>query len=183
MRLAIFGGTFDPPHMAHVMAVAWALHSGEVDRVLVVPAARHAFGKQPAAPFADRIEMCRLAVSVFAPGLVEVLDIEGRREGTSYMVDTVRELQLERAGDSFRLLVGSDIVPDLPKWRESGTVLRLAPPLVVPRQGEGAAMPGALPMLSSTFVREALARGEDIAGLAPYGVLKYVAVHVLYGNN
>ena len=58
--LGIFGGTFDPPHCSHAMALLWALQSGEVDRVLVIPAARHPFGKDPGASYDDRLEMCRL---------------------------------------------------------------------------------------------------------------------------
>jgi nicotinate-nucleotide adenylyltransferase len=186
LRLGIFGGSFDPPHRAHVAAILWALQSGEVDRVLVVPAARHAFGKAHRAPFADRVAMCRLAVCEFAQGLVEVLDIEGQRGGVSYTVDTVRALAAMRPGATFRLIVGSDIVADLAQWHESAALLALAPPLVVPRIVEGAPderlglRPGALPMLSSTTVRTRAARGESITDLVPHRVADYMRRHGLY---
>jgi nicotinate-nucleotide adenylyltransferase len=132
MRFGIFGGTFDPPHLGHAMACLWALETGEVDRVLMIPTARHAFGKQPAAGFDHRLAMCRLAARHLGEH-VEISDIEGRREGVSYMVDTLRALAADRPGATFRLLVGTDIVGDVPKWRESAEILRLAPLLVLPR--------------------------------------------------
>jgi len=186
MNLGIFGGTFDPPHVAHAMAVLWALQSGAVDRVLVIPAARHAFGKEPGASFAQRMEMCRIAFADFAPGFVEISDIEDRREGPSYMVDTLRAVQRERAGDALRLIVGTDIVDDLPKWREGGEVQRLAPPLVVPRivtmdpHPDLGPRPGALPLLSSTIVRGLLARRGDTTGLVSAAVRAFIEAHRLY---
>lgn len=186
MRLGIFGGTFDPPHRAHAMAVLWALQSGEVDRVLVVPMARHPFGKDPAAPFAERVAMCRLLVAEFAADCVEVSDIEGRREGVSYTIDTVRHLAAERPGVALRLVVGTDIIDDLPRWREGEELVRLAPPLVVPRIVEDARderlglRPGALPMLSSTLIREMLARGQDVDHLLPRRIADRIRERKLY---
>ncbi len=186
--LGIFGGTFDPPHRSHAAACLWALQTGAIDRVLMIPTARHAFGKEPGASFAQRLEMCRLAVEPFAPGLVEVSDIEGRREGVSYMIDTVRALEAERPGDAFRLLVGSDILDDLPKWRESEKLLRLAPVLEIPRIAVESLgpphglRPGALPMLSSSTVREMIARGEDVSALVPEKIAKYIIENSLYSE-
>ena len=181
MRIGFFGGTFDPPHRAHAMVVLWALQSGEVDRVLVVPMARHPFGKQPAAPFHHRVEMCRLMISEFDGALASVSTIEGERDDVSYTVDTVRELAKRMTGCSFRLIVGTDVMNDLPKWREADALLRLAPPLGVPRMLEGErSRPGALPLLSSTQVRDALFSGGDVAGLIPYKVVVYIRQHHLY---
>jgi nicotinate-nucleotide adenylyltransferase len=184
VRTGIFGGTFDPPHLAHTMAVVWALESGEVDRVLVIPTARHAFGKEPLAGFDDRMAMCRLAMASLAPGLVEVNPVESERDAVSYMVDTVRLLAGRHPVDTFRLVIGSDIVADLPKWRESAALVRLAPPLVVPRIVPGSAefgpRPGALPMMSSSEVRRLLASGAPAAGMVPARVLDYMRAGGLY---
>ena len=180
-RLGVFGGTFDPPHRSHVFAVLWALQSGEVDRVLIVPTAEHAFGKHPAASFVHRAAMCRLAVQELADGLVEVSEIEGRREGTSYMVDTLRALHAEHAGSTLRLIVGSDILGEMDQWREPLEVQRLAPLLVVPRLGhaEGDDL-GQLPRLSSTHVRRILESREDASALVPHRVLTYIRANGLY---
>jgi len=179
--LALYGGTFDPPHVAHAMAVHWLLMQDGIDGVLVVPAAQHAFGKSPVASFDDRLAMARLMVAHLDPARVEVLDIEGRREGTSYTIDTVREILAARPGVELRLAIGSDNLTDLPKWRESEELLRLAPPVVVPRIVSPADVrPGALPMVSSTFVREALAGRRDTGGLVPANVMDYIRRHGLY---
>ncbi len=180
-RLGVFGGTFDPPHRSHVFAVLWALQSGEIDRVLLVPTVEHAFGKKPAATFFHRMEMCRLAVREIAGGLVSVSGIEGRRQGTSYMVDTLRALRVECPDSSLRLIVGSDILDELEKWKEPGEVQRLAPLLIVPRLGHlQRARIGHLPRLSSTDVRQLLQAGEDVASLVPNAVLQYIRDHGLY---
>lgn len=181
-RLALYGGTFDPPHVAHAMAVHWLLMQDGVDGVLVVPAAQHAFGKAPVASFDDRLAMARLMVAHLDPARVEVLDIEGRREGTSYTIDTVREILATRPDIELRLAIGSDNVTDLPKWRESAELRRLAPPVVVPRiVSPKDVRPGALPMVSSTFVREALAGMHDEEGLVPANVMDYIMAKGLYG--
>lgn len=184
-RIGFFGGTFDPPHIAHMMAALYALQTGQVDMVLVAPAANHAFGKRPRASFGHRVAMCRIATAHFRPGTVEVSDIEGRRDGISYTVDTLRTLAAERPGDTFRLLAGSDVVGDLPKWRESTAVLRLAPVLEIPRATLDArtpAPPGALPALSSTHIRDRLADASDHPiHLLDAAVMEYIRQNDLYG--
>lgn len=182
----ILGGSFDPPHRAHVMVAAWALMEGTLDRIVVIPTARHAFGKRAGASFCDRVAMCRLAFSIFREGTVAIDDIEGRRAGTSYMIDTLRELAERHPGVAFRLVVGSDVEADLAKWREADEVRRHAPPLVVPRQlDHGDAPPskgGALPALSSSDVRRALEQGAPIDHLVPAAVAHYIREYGLYGT-
>jgi len=180
-RLGVFGGTFDPPHRSHVFAVLWALQSGGIDRVLVVPTAEHAFGKRPGASFEHRLEMCRLAMKEIAAGLVDVSAIEGRREGTSYMVDTLRSLHEEHRGATFRLIVGSDILGEMHLWKEPEEVKRLAPLLVVPRLGHADnGELGQLPRSSSADVRSMLEAGEDAGLLVPHRVLAYIRENGLY---
>lgn len=179
-RLGIFGGSFDPPHMAHTMAVLWALESGEVDRVIVVPVAQHAFGKRPAAPFHHRLEMCRLAMVLFADR-VEVNAIESQREGPSYMVDTLRELARQHPAATFRLLAGSDVAGEIPQWREGTEVLRLAPLLEIPRPRPGdPAGRFTLPDISSTATREALRSRGDAGYLLSHTVRSYIREQRLY---
>lgn len=181
-RLGVFGGTFDPPHLGHTLAALWCLETGEVDRVLVVPVAEHAFGKRPAASFAQRLEMCRLAMERLGDG-AEITDIEGRRPGVSYMVETLRSLQEEMPEAALRLIVGTDVVRDLPKWRAGEEVQRLAPPLVLPRPEDDARFadhPGALPPISSTAVRKALRTGRGIEHLISARVRAYIKEQGLY---
>lgn len=185
MRTAVFGGSFDPPHLGHVLACLWALECGEVDRVVLIPVARHAFGKVHGAPFEHRLEMCRRAVARLGGGVL-VSDIEARREGVSYMVDTLRLLREELPDTTeLRLLVGSDVAADVPRWRNGAEVVRLAPVLELPRphpEERFGDRPGALPPISSTEARRALAQ-QDAAALRlliPASVREYIATQNLY---
>jgi len=185
MRIGVFGGSFDPPHLGHVLGCLWALETGEIDRVLLVPVGRHAFGKQAGAPFLHRMAMCRAAVERLG-GLVEVSDIEGRRSGTSFMVDTLRELAEERPGDTFRLITGSDVAAEVGKWRESAEVLRRAPLLELPRPRPGTPVednPGALPPVSSSRVRELLRTNQPVNMMLGKAVRDYIVLHRLYSEN
>lgn len=181
-RIAIFGGSFDPPHLAHAMVALAALLGGQVDRVLVVPVGRHAWGKPTVAPFEDRLAMCRLAFRPLGQGVV-VSDIEGRREGTSFMIDTLRGLAAENPDAQWRLLTGSDIEGDVAKWREGAEVIRMAPPLTSPRPVPGLPLedqPGVMPPISSTEVRRYLAEGRPASHLVAAEVLAYAQVRKLY---
>ncbi|OPZ10733.1 MAG: Nicotinate-nucleotide adenylyltransferase [candidate division BRC1 bacterium ADurb.BinA364] len=181
MILGIYGGSFDPPHLCHVFAAHYALAAGEIERVLVAPCFTHPFGKS-LAPFHDRIAMCRLAMEALG-GRVEVSDIESRRPGPSYTIDTIRALASERPADRFRLIVGSDILDEAPKWRAFDEIRRLAPLIVVPRgpRPNGAATLFSLPDVSSTAIRDALRQGRPAGDALPRNVLDYIFANGLYG--
>lgn len=155
-RFAFFGGSFDPPHRGHSEAASWVARSGEVDEVLMVPVCGHAFDKKPWLDFDVRLALCRLAFG----GLphVSVSDIEASLPRPSYTIETIRALGRKYPGASFRLVVGTDIVGDLPRWREAEELVRLAPPLVLLRKGyEGPGIVADLPEISSSELRELLA--------------------------
>lgn len=186
VTVALFGGSFNPPHVGHVLAVAYALSVGLVDRVLVVPVFEHALGKR-LAPFPHRLEMARRAFG-WLPG-VEVSSIEERLGAPSRTLRTIQALELEHPEWRLRLLVGSDITGEIEKWHAFEEIERRAPPLVLPRAGSAAAdgAPALLPEVSSTAVRQLLersARGEavgpELGALVPRTVLEYVAEHALY---
>lgn len=177
--LAVFGGSFDPPHVAHTLVAAWAKATGSVDRVLVVPAFAHPFGKK-SVPFEHRVAMCRLAMEGFP--FAEVCDIE-RDVGDGRTLYTLEALQTRYPDTSLRLLIGSDILSGADRWHRWDDIVALAPPLVVGRSGhqhEGA--PGALdlPELSSTELRARLKAGETTTGRLALGVAKYIEAHGLY---
>ena len=179
MRAALFGGSFNPPHVCHVQAVEWALSSGAVDRVVVVPCRRHAFDKALAS-FEHRREMACLA---FAPlgEAVEVSDIEERLGGTSRTLDTLVALRQERPGWSWRLLIGTDILEEASRWYRFDDVARLAPPLVVGRSGfDGATGGMVLPNVSSSEIRCCVRKGRDYRDLVPESVALYIGKHRLY---
>jgi len=179
----VFGGSFNPPHHCHVMAVGLALSSGEVDRVSVIPADVHPFDK-PLAPFEDRREMCLRAFAVFGSS-VEVSDLEARIPGPGYTIDILRALAVERPGVGLRLILGADLLDEVDRWKAFDEVVHLAPPLWIGREGRDAAgdviFPFSLPDVSSSEIRRRLALGDAPTGLVPAGVLEYINDRGLYG--
>jgi nicotinate-nucleotide adenylyltransferase len=156
MTIGVLGGTFDPPHVAHVGAARYVLGAGLVSQVFVIPVFFHAFAKEPLAPFEARVRMCELAFAD-VPGAT-VQDLEKTLPSPSYTVATVRALKERYPNESFRIIVGTDVIPDLPRWHESSALLGLAPPLILERRGypvEGA-LPAALPQVASTELRRNL---------------------------
>jgi nicotinate-nucleotide adenylyltransferase len=179
-EIALLGGSFNPPHVAHVMAAWWALATQGVRQVWLLPAFRHPFGKA-LAPFEDRVEMCRLAVAAVRGA--HVCTAEAELAGDPLCGKTARTLEhlREKHPDlDFALVVGADILPDTPKWYRWDRVQALARVVVVGRQGYPAGPAPALPAISSTEVRERLARGEDVSALVPRRVVAYALERGLY---
>lgn len=174
--VGVLGGSFDPPHVAHVLVAAWALSVTEVSRVLVVPALRHPFGK-PLRPFEHRVRMCELAFADIARATVS--PIEAEIGGAGYTIDLLEELTRRDPRARFRLVIGSDLVAELPTWRDAARLVALAPPLVVGRAGHDA-HEVTLPDVSSTEIRRRLAAGEPVDALVPRAVLAHIAAHALY---
>jgi len=180
-RVAVFGGSFNPPHVAHVLAAAYVLACEEIDRVLVVPAFRHPFSKS-LAPFDDRVEMCRLAFVDLSR--VEVSRVEGDLGGESRTVRTLEHLAQMHPRWSMRLVVGADVVHEMDRWSDPARVRALAPPLVLGRVGyslpPGASVPHVLPEVSSTAIRQSIAEGDVATKLLPTRVRDYIASKNLY---
>lgn len=183
-RIGLLGGSFNPPHLAHVLMAVAVYATEEIDHLWIIPTADHAFGKK-LAPFDDRVRMCHLAFRHLAGGAA-VVDIENRlpREpGTpSFTVDTLRALHAVRPGIRPVWIAGSDVIPDLAKWKEPDEVKRLCRMVIVPRRGYdgGARLQIDLPLLSSTDVRAQIAAGADVSGMVDREVLAYIEKRGLY---
>lgn len=181
-HVALLGGSFNPPHVAHLMAAWWALSTQPVDEVWLLPAFAHPFGKE-LAPFEDRVRMCELAARALRG--VHVCAAERELAGDPLVGKTARTLEhllAKHPGHRFSLVVGADVLPETAKWYRWDRVRELAGLVVVGREGYPA-VAGApqLPAVSSSLVRERLGRGEDVSGLVPRRVLEYVTVQGLYG--
>ena len=182
-RVALLGGSFNPPHVAHVMAAWWVLVTEDVDEVWLLPTYRHAFGKE-LAPFVERVRMCRLAVKGLSR--VKVSTVEKDLARDPHVGRTVRVLEHLRAHHPrtrFALVVGTDILRDVAKWYRWADIQKLADVIVVGREGyPTGARPGAplLPRISSTEVRERLAHGDDVRGLVGKAVEEYAEKKGLY---
>ncbi len=180
LRVGIFGGSFNPPHVGHVLAASYALLVAPIDRVCVIPVYQHPFAKE-LAPYDSRLRMCELAFEG-APR-VEVSDVERRLGGESRTLRTLEHLQEVEPSWSMRLIIGSDVVADLPKWHQFDRVAAIAPPFVLERRGVGKTEKSLLPEVSSTEIRELARRGQqdELSMLLPRAVLDLVRDEKLYG--
>ena len=181
MDVALIGGSFNPPHVGHLLAAHFVRATEPVDAVWLVPADRHPFGK-PLVPFQHRLRMCEL-LCADASGWLQVSDVEHTLGGEGRTVDTLRHLSARFPDVRWTLVVGSDIVQELPSWKEADAIRALARLVVLNRAGHPA--PGAVgpPMahVSSSEVRSALASGRDVRHLVPRAVLAYAQAAGLYG--
>jgi nicotinate-nucleotide adenylyltransferase len=196
MRIGILGGTFNPPHLGHLVAAQEAYRELDLDQVMLIPA-----GIPPHKPVEDepgaehRLELCRLAVG--DDDRFTVSDLELRRDGPSFTVDTLEVLRSQSPSDDLFLILGGDIAAGLPKWHEPERVLELATVAIAKRRGTAkAAVDDALAHLeggdrarffemprigiSSTMVRRRVRAGQPIRYFVPDGVMHYIETHGLY---
>jgi nicotinate-nucleotide adenylyltransferase len=181
VHVALFGGSFNPPHVAHQMVALYVLETERVDQVWFVPVFQHAFEK-PLAPFENRLRMCELAAQGLGPR-ARVTEIERTIGTPSRTLNTVRRLRELHPDDTFSLVVGSDIVPELPSWYGINELQALVNFLVIGRRAAvGAAdhSPVTMPEVSSSEVRRLLRSGKSAEGLVPRSVLDYIYRHGLY---
>lgn len=185
MNVALYGGSFDPPHVGHVLAAAYLTSIAGFDRVLVVPVFDHAFEKQ-LAPFAQRVALCQLAFARVAD--VEVSEIESELTAPSYTISTVRLLLSRHPSWHLRVVVGADVLPEIDRWHEVEELQRLAPLYVLGRRGvvaPSAPLP-LLPEVSSTTIRSSIARAHggapdrELKELLPESVLRAIKKWGLY---
>lgn len=176
MRVAIFGGSFNPPHVAHQLAITLVLATARVDELWMVPTFKHPFDKA-LAPYADRVRMCELAAAPFAA--VRVDRIEEELGNESYTLRTVRALQERHPDHQFVLVIGADLVAERERWHGWEELSRL-PFIIVGRAGAQAREGVELPPISSTEVRQRLRAGTSIDALAPAAVVDYIAARGLY---
>ena len=167
--LAVLGGSFDPPHIGHVLIPTYLLTRGLAARVLVVPCWSHPFAKRMS-PFHERMVWTRLAMAVHG-AMVEVSDIEMRlaqrrpEDAPSYSYEMLRAVAAEHPEHSVRLVVGSDIVAEggMKRWANYERLVAEFRPIVVPRMGYADAQSCALPEVSSSAVRGWLAAPDNPA--------------------
>jgi nicotinate-nucleotide adenylyltransferase len=134
MRIGIFGGTFDPVHVGHLILAEQCREQGQLDQVWFVPAFRPPHKPDVrVTPFLHRVEMLGLAVAGHPAFRVDQLEKD--RDGPSYTVDTLDELHRRHPADDFLLLIGSDTLADLAKWRSPERIVARAGLLVVTRPG------------------------------------------------
>jgi nicotinate-nucleotide adenylyltransferase len=185
VKIALLGGTFDPPHNAHLEACRYLLEQEDFDRVWLMPTYKHAFGKQTTA-FHHRSAMCALLSKPFR-GRVLVSEVERNLAGSGVnrTIDTVRYLKAHHPHEDFTFIIGSDNLEQLSDWKDVGELKQEIPFLVLRRPGFQD-QPGwtfsqtTLPDISSTQIRDLLSKGRPITNLVPDSVREYLEENSLY---
>ena len=200
MRIGVFGGTFDPVHVAHLIIAEQCREQARLDQVWFVPAARPPHKQDRAVtPFTHRVQM--LALATAGNPAFRIDELEKDRPGSSFTVDTLVELQRQHAGTDFWLILGSDCLPDLPHWRQPARIAQLVGFLIWERPGwptwpieklrAALALPasqevrlclarGPLVDISSSDLRQRAAEGRSLRYLVPRAVECYIETHQLY---
>jgi len=198
VRIGILGGTFNPPHLGHLVCAQEAYRELQLDRVMLIPAripphkpVEHEPGPE------HRLRLCQLAIEGDDRFSVSQLELE--RDGPSYTVDTLEALSSQTPNNELFLVVGGDIAAGLPKWHRPERVLEVATLAIAKRRGTSRhSVAAALDSLrggdracffsmprigvSSTMIRRRVAAGQPIRYLVPDRVAEYISRHELYGG-
>ena len=199
MRLGLFGGTFDPIHLGHLILAEQCREACGLDRVwfVVAGAPPHKTGERT--PVAHRLEMVRIAIA--GHPAFSVSEIEASRPGPHYSVETLEEVRRERPGDELFFLIGSDSLADLPTWRQPELIARMATIVVVNRPGVdlNPVSPDALPSfgprakplraveippvgIASKDLRKRMAQRRSVRFMVSRGVEAYIEAQGLYSG-
>ena len=152
MNVGVLGGTFNPIHLAHLRLAEEMREALALERVLLIPAGDPPLKRAGVAPAAHRLEMVRRAAA--SNPALEVLDLEIRRAGPSYTVDTLAELGARMPGAAFWFIVGADTLPELGAWREPERLFALASFAVATRPGHPQRLRELLPAALSRAFRD-----------------------------
>lgn len=193
-RVALFGGSFNPPHVAHQLVALYVLETQPVDELWFLPVYEHVFGKHLVS-FDDRVAMCELASAPFGTRVgVSRAEEEWAQQPAyagSRTFDVIQHILATRPGVQPRLVIGTDILAETAKWHRWADVVAAAPLIVVGRPGhalpDGSAATGlTMPSVSSTRIREVLHAttaprcDAELRSLLPASVLEYIDSRKLY---
>ena len=169
-EIALFGGSFDPPHVGHLLAASYVLATEPVDELWLVPVFEHPLGKKPAAPFEHRVELCERLARDLPRTRVSRAEQES---GEARTVDLLEWLQRKHPGTKFALVLGTDLNAERPQWKQFDRIEELARIVTVQRGGYTENRV-AIPEVSSTQVRALLKSGGDASHLVPRAVLQAI---------
>ena len=187
MRTGVFGGTFDPPHIGHLIAAQDAFQALQLDRLLFVPAGEPPHKRARTLTPAP-LRLALLEAALGSDSRFEICRLELDRPGPSYTVDTLRQLYAAASDQELFLLIGADQVRELPSWREPQEIARLARIVLLARAGvESVPEPMVTREVrvtridvSATSIRERVAAGQPIRYLVPDAVAALIAQRALY---
>lgn len=198
MKIAIFGGSFDPVHLGHMNLCVQIQESQSLDKVLFCPTYVSPFKlkNKPIASPKDRIAMLKLSLEGLA--FADILDYEIQDSGPSYTINTLKKVQQTYPNDTLYFIAGEDVISHFSFWKEPETILKIAKPLIGSRELKKEN----LSLLdhrfrddfkqnyyqihnfdiSSSYVRERLFQDKYCGHLVPLKVLDYISKHKLYSN-
>ncbi len=193
--IGIYGGTFNPVHLAHLNMAIQMKEIHDLDEVWLIPVREHPFNKECSlASFALRMRMLELALVPYP--YLKALDIEGERGGTSYTIDTLREIKKRYPEYSLRLILGEDALDHFHLWKEPEEILRLAPPLIGRRLSKDHIVPYISPFvttcleigqtktlnleISSTLIRHRIEQKLEYRHLLSSKVFEFIEENALY---
>jgi nicotinate-nucleotide adenylyltransferase len=194
-RVGVFGGTFDPPHLGHLVLAEWARVKLRLDAVRFLPVGRPPHKRRSdLSPATARVAMTRLAVRRHPDFAVDLTEV--RRAGPSFTIDTLRAFAEREPGTRWYLIVGADCLDDFHLWNEPEAILKLATLAVAGRPGAGGRHGPAHRRwakrvtwienpeiaISSSALRARVRRGRSIRYLVPDAVAEYLGRHRLYGR-
>lgn len=189
MKVGLFGGSFDPVHLGHLLVAQAAAEELGLARLFFIPAAQSPFkpGRE-LAPAPQRAAMLRLALAGAAGCEIDLQEID--RGGVSYAIDTVRSYAARFPQAELFYLIGADHVAKLPQWRDAGELARLVEFVVIPRPGQGAAPPpepfrvrtlSGFPLaVSSSQIRARVQAGQPVRHLLAPEVAEFIRNNQLY---
>ncbi len=185
MKIGILGWTFNPPHIGHLILAQEVYQKLELDKILFIPTNIAPHKESHNVLSRDRLKMVKLAVK--EDKRFEVLDLELKRGGISYTIDTVKELKRKYPGAKFYLIVGSDLANDFPTWKYFSELKRTVKIVVAKRR--------AFPLkkkdtfitlnivqmgIASSYIRGLIKKRFSVKYLVPDSVAKYIEKHKLY---
>jgi len=194
MRIAIFGGAFDPPHNGHIAVISKLLNCGLFGKILVVPSGDRP-DKSNRTPSAERVQMTKLALSDSFPeqSNVELVTDQAFGKIDYGTIDLIRELSTQYPNDELSIVIGNELIKDLPLWKEAEHLSTSANFVVLTRPGISSdTSPGRFKiehldlqpevgmLLSSSYLRDSIKCGRVVAGFIPSIVFGYISLRKLY---
>lgn len=182
MRVAFYGGSFNPPHVAHAMVASWVLWSDLADEVWICPTKDHPFGKE-LLPFETRLAMVAEMCADLGNPRIIASDLERAvPQETSYTYRTLCHFRDKYPDYPIRPIMGADILGDTSKWKFWDKIEEEFPPIFVSREGYEVQNTPMFPHVSSTHVRSLCSREASISGLVTSRVERYITRRGLYAT-
>ncbi len=191
MKLGIFGGTFNPPHIAHLIGAELVRDEFHIDRILFIPSYIPPHKQKPDIPVVARLDMLNIAIEGNPCFLL--VDNEIKRKEVSYTIDTIKEIMAQYGGEnSLHLIIGADQAKEFRDWKEPDTLIGMFESIIImtrpgySRDEIDRGLRGKTKIfemnidISSTMIREFVRRGKSIKYLVPEGVREYIIENKLY---